>query len=133
MCHLRAFEVYIDSLFVMDGLHIMSLMIRSLCMSLTSPAATLEYLKVDMIELSEKFFDYDSFLDDLRDAEVWRHLDSIIAHPIGSRLQRVDIHIGYNFPYHAYKPDETEVAQTILGILPLLCEKGILFVETTAI
>ena len=129
MCHLRAFEVHIDPLSVMDGLHIMSLMIRSLCISLTSPA-TLEYLKVDISELREEFFDYDSFFEDLRDADVWRHLDSIITHPIGSRLKKVDIHIGYHFPCHAYEP---QVAKTILSILPLLCRKGILFVETTAI
>jgi hypothetical protein len=57
----------------------------SLCVSLTSPAT------------SSSIFGFFSdnchgFLKNLRDAGVWRHLDST-THPAGSRLQMVDIHI----------------------------------------
>ena len=73
-----------------------------------------------------------ALFDDLRDADVWSHLDSIITHPAGSRLQRVDINIKYSFRYdNDEEPDSTEILEPVLDALPLLREKGILFVEAT--
>jgi hypothetical protein len=104
---------------------------RSLRVSLTSPA-TLEHLKFDIVfEGNSNHFNYYKLFDDLRDADVWRHLDSIITHPTGSRLQRVDIDIKYSFRYDddVLEPDNTGILEAVLGALPLLREKGILFVE----
>ena len=66
--------------------------------SLTSPA-TLEHL-----EFNIRFRDYINFnsyrfYDNLRDADVWSHLDSIVTHPAGSRL-RVDINIDHIFRHN---------------------------------
>jgi hypothetical protein len=71
------------------------------------------------------------FFNDLRDADVWSHLDSIITHPTGSRLQRVDINIRYAFRRddNVIEPDDTEVSEAVLNALPLLRKKGILFVK----
>ena len=75
------------------------------------------------------------FFDDLRNAYGWSHLDSIITHPAGSRLQRVDINIKYyiwdDLHDERMKIHETEVSEPILDALPSLCEKGILFIEAT--
>jgi hypothetical protein len=73
------------------------------------------------------------FFDNLLDADVWSHLDSIITHPTGSRLQKVDINIEYSFRYDddVVEPYEDEVMEPVLDALPLLREKGILFVEAT--
>jgi hypothetical protein len=63
-------------------------------------------------------------------ADFWIHLDSIITHPTGSRLQKVDINIEYTFCYDDVRePDSSEVMEPVLDALPLLREKGILFVE----
>ena len=67
-------------------------------------------------------------------SDVWSHLDSITTHPTGSRLQRVDINIQYCFRYDDEmdsEPDESEVEEPFLDALPLLREKGILFVKAT--
>ena len=58
---------------------------------------------------------------------------SIVTHPSGSRLQRVDIDIKYTFLWDdgICEPDGTEVEEAILDALPLLREEGILFVKTS--
>jgi len=137
MCHLRVLEINIDSSSTMHNLDILSFVMRSLCISLTSPA-TLEHLTLDItFEGDDCHFDYDEwdeFCMDLRDADFWKHLDSVITHPTGSRLQRVDINIGYAF----YDDDDMvevntdEILSAVHDGLPLLREKGILFVEPWA-
>ena len=127
---LRVFEIYIGYGSDLDTL---SLLMRSLRVSLTSPA-TLEHLKITIeFEGNDNHFNYYALFDELRDADVWHHLDSMIAHPIGSLLQRVDIHIPYCFGYDddGQEPHDTEVMEPVLDALPLLREKGILFVEAT--
>ena len=119
----------------------------SLCLSLTSPAI-LEHLKLNISFRGEIYnFDSDIFYDDLRDADVWTHLDSITTHPTGSRLQRVDINIDYcdlsvqNFDegepvdgdYDESEPYENDVLEAVLDGLPLLRLKDILFVEVDSI
>ena len=129
MCRLRVLEINID-LFLAGDFDILSSLIRSLRLSLTSPA-TLEHLMIDIVlKHIDKYFHLDWSYDDLRDADVWSHLDSIITHPTGSRLQRVDISIEYPsaYTYGEMGPDDSE---TVLDALPLLREKGILFVEAT--
>jgi len=109
------------------------LLMRSLRVSLTSPA-TLEHLKFNIVfEGNSNHFNYYALFDDLRNADVWSHLDSIITHPTGSRLQRVDINIKYSFRYDddGDEPDNTEILKPVLDALPLLREKDILFVEAT--
>ena len=74
-------------------------------------------------------------LEYLRDADVWSHLDSIIIHPTGSRLQRVDIDIIY-FPCgddtgSGLGFDSNEFLETVFDVLPLLRKAGILFVKTS--
>ncbi|KIL56625.1 hypothetical protein M378DRAFT_89061 [Amanita muscaria Koide BX008] len=132
MCRLRVFEIRIDpSSAMMRDFHILSFLMGSLRVSLTSPA-TLEHLKFDIVFFgNDNHFNFYKFYNDLRDADVWSHLDSIITHPTGSRLQRVDINIEYSFRYDddVMEPDETLVMEPVLDALPLLREKGILFVE----
>ena len=134
MCRLRVLEIYINpSAERLRDLDILSVLIRSLRLSLTSPA-TLEYLKLDIIFAAfNANFDYDAFFDGLRDADVWRHLDSIITHPTGSLLQRVDINIDYGFGEDngVKEPDNSEVSERVLDALPLLRKKGILFIKAT--
>jgi hypothetical protein len=134
MCRIRVFEIHVDpSSAAMRDFTILSLLVRSLRVSLTSPA-TLERLKIGIVfEANDNFFDYDSLLDHLRQADVWSHLDSIITHPTGSKLQRVDIDIKYSFRYDddgvEVEPLNNLVLEPVLEALPLLREKGILFVE----
>jgi hypothetical protein len=134
MSRLRVFEIDIDpSSATMSDFDILSFLMHSLRVSLTSPA-TLKHIKFDIVfEGRSNSFNYYSLLDDLRDAEVWRHLDSIITHPTGSRLQRVDINIKYSFRYDddGNEPSNTEVEEPVFDALPLLHKKGILFVEAT--
>jgi hypothetical protein len=132
MCRLRYFEIDIDpgSAFMVD-FDILSFLMRSLCVSLTSPA-TLEHLKFTICFCgNDNNFDHYGFYKDLCDADVWSHLDSIITHPTGSRLQRVDIDIDYSFHYNddMLEPHNDEILEAVLDALPLLREKGILFVE----
>ena len=73
--------------------------------------------------------------EDLRDDHFWNHLDSITTQPSGSRLQRVDINIYY---CHVIDSDgrirqANEVLKAILGGLPLLCTKDILFVGVNSV
>ena len=134
MCRLRIFKIYIAlSSAKMRDFDILSLSMRSLHVSLTSPA-TLEHLKFDILfQNNSKRFSHDAFYRDLRGAHVWRHLDSTIIRPTGSRLQRVDIDIQYNFRHNKYviEPDNADILESVLGALPLLRKKGILSVKAT--
>ena len=135
MSHLRFFKIYADLYSAnLDKYPILSLLMGSLSTSLTSPA-TLEHLEFN-IRLRGSVYDsdFDSFLENLRDADVWSHLDSIITHPTGSRLQRVDINIEYSFRYDDDEEDEEEfdkdeIEKAVLDGLPLLCTNCKLFVE----
>jgi hypothetical protein len=104
----------------------------SLRISLTSPV-TLEYLKFDIAFQGNRNHHNLALVRDLRDADVWQHLDSIITHPTGSRLQRVNINIKHSFfiDDDLREWDIMEVVEPVLDALPLLREKGILFVEAT--
>jgi hypothetical protein len=132
MCRLRFFEIDIHPYSAtMSDFDILSFLMRSLCVSLTSPA-TLEHIKLNIrFRSGDDQFDQNEFYEDLRDADVWSHLDSIITHPTGSRLQRVDIDIDYTFRYddEVMEPHNNGILEAVLDGLPLLREKGILFVE----
>ena len=132
MSYLRVLQIYIDPISAtMSDFAILSFLMRSLCASLTSPA-TLEHLKLSIaFEGNDNYFDHDSFYEDLRHDDVWRYLDSIVTHPTGSRLQRVDIDITYCFRYDddVKEPDNGGILEAVLGGLPLLRDEGILFVE----
>ena len=131
MCRLRVFEIDYDPSSAKIGDLRTSFMIQSLLLSLTSPP-TLEHLKVGITFTGKRnYFDSRSFHEHLRDADLWRHVDSIVTHPSGSRLQRVDIDIKYTFLADdgILEPDGTEAEEPILDALPLLRKKGILFVE----
>ena len=130
MCHLRFLEISLDHLRegTENDFKILSSLIRSLFISLTSP----EHLKFNLWFCSYRkispYFPY-TFYDDLRN--VWSPLDSITVHSIGSRLQRVDISIGYGtfkFCGVGERPDKNEMSKAILDGLPLLRMKGILYV-----
>ena len=128
MCRLRYFEINVDPYSTtMRNFGSFSILIHSLCASLTSPA-TLEHLKFNIsFEGNTNFFDYYGVFDDLHIGDVWSHLDSIITHPTGSRLQRVDIDIKYCFRYDN-EPESYQLMEPFLDALPLLRQKGILFV-----
>ena len=133
MCRPRSLDIFTE-----DGFDVLSIWMCSLCDSLTSPA-TLERLKLKIVFSYP--YDVDDFFENLRDAHGWSQLDSIITHPTGSRLQRVDIYIrGTVYEededlydrYREFDPNEVdEVSKAVNDSLPLLCEKGILFVEFT--
>ena len=133
MSHLRVLEIGIDpSSAAMSDFAILSFLMRALRASLTSPA-TLEHLKLNLtFQGNHSSFNHDSFYRDLRRDDVWRHLDSIVTHPTGSRLQRVDIQIQYSFRYDddVMEPNNDELLDSaVLDNLPLLRDKGILCVE----
>jgi hypothetical protein len=132
MCCLRVFEIHVKPYSTtMSDFGILLFLIRSLRLSLTSPA-TLEHLKFSIVfEGIDNYYDHDIFITTLRNADFWTHLDSIITHPTGSRLQKVDINIEYAFRHDddGREPDSSEVTEPVLDALPLLREKGILFVE----
>ena len=136
MCRLRVLEIYGDidlSSPTTWDFNILSLLIRPLRISLTPPA-TLAHLKFDIEFTGNDFyFDLDGLFNSLHDAGFWSHLDPIITHPTGSRLQRVDINTEYNFYHDEYimEPYNTDVSKPVLDALPLLHEKGILFVNAT--
>ncbi|KIL56631.1 hypothetical protein M378DRAFT_172518 [Amanita muscaria Koide BX008] len=127
MSRLRVLEIRVDpSSATMDDFDILSFLMRSLRVSLTSPA-TLEHLKFYIVfEGDDNHFNFYEFFDDLRDAHVWRHLDSIITRPAGSRLQRVDINIEYSFREddNVGEPDKALVMEPVLDALPLLRKKA---------
>jgi hypothetical protein len=124
----------------MDDFGVLSFLMGSLGMSLTSPAS-LEHLEFD-IRFQDSYpfdsdiitpFNPDRFIENLRDADVWSHLDSIITHPAGSRLKRIDINIDYTFRCNDFREehvrDENVVLKAVLDGLPSLSTKGILFVK----
>jgi hypothetical protein len=136
MSHLRVFTLCINPLppgTWINDFDILPFLIQSLLVTLSSPA-TLEHVKL-YLDFSD-VEDRDALLDDLHDAGVWKQLDSIITHPTGSRLQRVDINIAYQPASDNESDDivgtgEADVANRIFDALPLLREKGVLFVEAT--
>ena len=132
MSQLRVFEIHINpSSATMSDFAVLSFLMCSLCASLTSPA-TLEHLKLNItFDGNDNSFNFYTFYRDLRDDDVWVHLDSIVTHPTGSRLQRVDIDITYCFRYDddVTEPYSDEILEPVLDALPLLRDKGILFVE----
>jgi hypothetical protein len=133
MCRLRFLEVYIA--LGEENFYLLSILIRSLCISLTSPA-TLEHLKFNILLRGSIYRTVsNTFFENLRDADVWWHLDSIATHPTGSRLQRVDVNFDYIFNYDedVDEPDEDKVEKAILDGLPLLRTKGILFVKAVSV
>jgi hypothetical protein len=127
MCRLRFLEIYLDlSYGTTHDFEILSSLIGSLSISLTSP----EHLKFDILfhnYFKINFITSVAFYEDLRNA--WRHLDSIASHPTNSQLlQRVDININCVTLFDGVKgPEEDEVLKAVLGGLPLLRTKGILF------
>jgi hypothetical protein len=126
ICRLRFLEIYIDLEFDFD---ILSYLMGSLCFSLTSPA-TLEHLNFHIGFRVISVIDF-TFYENLRDAVAWNHLDSIINHPGGSQLQRVDIDIKFTLHYEddGADVDENKVLNALRDGLPLLCTKDILFVR----
>jgi len=103
----------------------LSFLMRSFCINFTF-LATLKHLKFSM-RLCDNYY---AFCENLRDADVWNHLDSIITHPTGSRLQRVDIEIVYRCNGDVTtKPENDVILEAVLDGLPLLRKKGILFVR----
>ena len=153
MCRLRFFEIYVNlGPATLSDFGFLSLLMSSLCISLTSPA-TLEHLKLKIRFRSYSRidnFDCAAFYENLRNAEVWSHLDSITSHPAGSQLRRVGIFINYSFCHDidtdgervgpnlhndedelddGDEPDVVEVVEAVLDGLPLLCSKDILFVK----
>ena len=134
VCRLRFFEIDVDlGPATMYDFNILSFLMGSLCISLTSPA-TLEHLKFDIsFRGNNNYFECYTFYEGLRDADVWSHLDSITTRSIGSRLQRVDINIIYSYLYENNRdePHEHEVLKAVLGGLPLLRTKDILFVAVS--
>ena len=136
MCRVRDFEVdfHSESARLRD-FDKLSFLIRSLCINLTSPAA-LEHLKFTILfhPISD-LIDSHEFYDHIRQADVWNHLDSMITHPISARLQRVEIDVNYTYSYDpeddddVFKPNKDDIVDAILRGLPLLREKGILFIQ----
>ena len=128
MCRIRFLDIYIwlGSPSDEDNFHPLSFVIRSLSISLKS-SATLEHLMFN-INFKGIVFNYDSFYDNLRDAVLWRHLDSIATHPTDATLQRVDINIRFAFVV-TDEPDVDKVKKAVIDSLPLLRMKGILFVN----
>ena len=134
VCRLRSFKIHVDlGSATMYDFDILSFLMGSLCISLTSPA-TLEHLEFNIsFRRDNNDFDCYTFYENLLDADVWSHLDSITTHPIGSRLRRVDIQIDYDFGYNSDElPDENEVLKAVLDSLPLLRTRDILFVEAVS-
>ena len=136
MYRLRVLEIYLDPhSTTMSDFGILYFVIRSLRVGLTSPAA-LEHLKFDIV-FSNYYMhdtvDRDLFYDDLREADIWSHLDTIITHPTGSQLQRVEINIRsfYDEVGYTMEPDNSGASKPVLDALPLLREKRILFVKVT--
>ena len=71
--------------------------------------------------------------DNLRDTDLWRHLDTIATHPTYSKLQRVDINIRYAYDVDEPDVDSDKVKEAVLDGLPLLRMKGILFVKAVGV
>jgi hypothetical protein len=88
MCCLHVFKINVHpSSATMSGFDILSFLMHSLRVSLTSPA-TLKHLKFNIVfEANSNHFNYCALFDDLCDADVWSHLNSIITHPTGSHTR----------------------------------------------
>ena len=75
-------------------------------------------------------------IENLRDADVWSHIDSITTRPAGSRLQRVEIMIDFwgwkdsidRELRELGELDDNQVLKAVLDGLPSLRMKSILFV-----
>ena len=116
MCRLRRGFFEIDAYLGSTGTYDLSHYMGSFRISLTSPA-TLEHLKFN-VQL--RGFNFDRrFHEDLRDSDVWRHLNSISTHPNGSRLRRVDINI--KLTYHLYhgelKEPEVDKVKKVVNLM----------------
>ena len=136
ICGLRVFNINFDlGSANMDDFGVLSFLMGSLGMSLTSPA-TLEHIEFS-IRFSDRHdttpFNSHRLIENLRDADVWTHLDTITTHPAGSRIKRVDININYSFRSNDFRKelvrDENVVLKTVLDCLHSLRTKGILFVK----
>src|SRR6266508_3303287 len=131
MSHLHILEIYVNPYSTTIGhFDILTFLILSLHASSSSPA-TLEHLKFSItILVDENMLDNDGFYDNLYSDNVWRHLDSITIHPTGSQLQRVEVDIKFCYDNDDDTVDTGEdVLEPIFDELPLLREKGILFVH----
>jgi hypothetical protein len=140
MCGLRFLEVNVTlGRATGHDFRVLSLLMSSLCMS----PATLERLKFIFsfcvsVSREGNAIDRHTFLEDLRGADAWSHLDSIATHPspAGSRLRRVEIDFNFYFcfgsedPFDGGKPDGDEILKAILDGLPSLRTKDILFVKS---
>jgi hypothetical protein len=126
MCRLRRFKVKIHSDSAdMDEISILAFFMRSLCISFTSPA-TLEHIQLEIFfDIDHFLFDYHKFYEDLHKADVWRHLDTIVTLPIGSRLRRVDIDIAGVVGVD-YEEEKDDIREAVLSALPRLRSKNIL-------
>ena len=94
MCRLRFFQIDLDlsdSEDTMYDLDVLAFLMRSLHISLTSPA-TLEHLKLNICFPRGADYECERFYNNLRSAKIWSILTLITTHPTG--LQ-VDIDIDY--------------------------------------
>ena len=130
MRRVRFLEIYLDlSSGTEHDFNVLSFLIRSLSISLASP----EHLEFNIQFHGFIFnpFVPNTLYENLRN--TWSHLDSIVTHPTNSQLLRVDININCVFHYELdgayFDPDKNEISKAVLDGLPLLCSKGILFVE----
>lgn len=135
MYRLRSLVIEVDpDSTCIEDFYVLSFLMRSLCVSLTSPG-TLERLAFKILfRTYDNSFNVVGDLVILRAADLWKHIDSIITHPAGSRLKRVDISIDYRVrgdyvTARRVKLYADEIVEPVLDSLPLLREKGILFVE----
>jgi hypothetical protein len=127
MGRIRFFEIYAEFAAARD-FDILSSLIGSLCISLTY-STTLEHLDFNIRFCGVPFlFDFNMFYENLRNPNLWSHLDSLTTHPTSSRsrLQRVNINIKCDYT------DEDEVLNAVFDGLPLLRTKGILFVKAAS-
>jgi hypothetical protein len=69
-----------------------------------------------------------TFFDEIRDADFWGDLNSFATHPASSRLQRVEIHIGSWANPPLCWSDRDKAMESVYDWLPLLRDRGILFV-----
>jgi hypothetical protein len=127
MCRIRFLEIHICLNSAPGDFYLLSFAMRSLFfINLKSPA-TLEHLEFN-VEFHCVEYGYDSLYVNLRDADLWRYLDSIATHPTDARLQRVDIAIKYTCYDGVDEPDKDKIKKAVFDGLPLLRMKGILFV-----
>ena len=133
LCHLRFLEIYLD-FNSGDRLEfdVILFLMGSLSISLKSP----EHLKFNIRFHGSRNNEFDSntFYENLRTA--WRYLDSFTTHPASSQLRRVDININYVFYLKhddGAEPVKEEILKAVFCGLPLLHQKGLLFVEAVMV